>query len=193
MAQTWLPYSGRSCPFKTGSRGVSLMPERLDWQPVCSLEAWCHRQWAARHPMAAEWGVIAVTGMGVRVQYPPSKILKLEGFVSRALLLVHPSSSGPVAQLHFSNRAGHWASLLPSLCPWNHGILPARPDFRRVPRTGDPWEALSTPRVPGLDHRWFSCACPSPLLPSNNKLGIFFSDCKRNTVLLLKKRKERII
>lgn len=37
-----------------------------------------------------------------------------------------------------------------------------------------PLNTLSTLRVPGLDHNWFSCACPLSLLPSNNKLGIIF-------------------
>ena len=135
-----------------------------------------------------------MTGMGVRVQYPPSKILKLEGFVSKALLLVHPSSSGPVAQLYLSNRAGHWASLLPSLCPWNHGILPAGPDLGGCPGL----EALEKLCPPPESQVWTTDGSHVhvhlPYSPPIINWAFFFSDYKCSTVLLLKKeRKERII
>lgn len=100
--------------------------ETSDWQATCSLEAWCPHQWTTRFP-AGSGMMGCCRDRDASVQHPCSWIWKLEEFVWRVLLLVHPRLLRASHSASSIKRAGHCASLLHSLCPSNRGILPVRP------------------------------------------------------------------
>lgn len=148
--------------------------ETSDWQATCSLEAWCPHQWTTRFP-AGSGMMGCCRDRDASVQHPCSWIWKLEEFVWRVLLLVHPrllraSHSASSIKRGWALRFSPPFSL--SFEPWHPAC---KASLRRASRTGDPCRAQSTPRVSSLDHRWFTCAWLSPLLSSTIiNLTLFF-------------------
>ena len=156
--------------------------------------------------MAAQWWAVAGTGIGARVQYPPSKILKLGGlyhpectwshlilklmgFVLRVFFLVHPwlFRASPLALPIKPD----WAlGFSPLFCLWKLGILPARPDSGRCPglETLEEFWPLQESQV--WISNGFHMHVLSPYSSPIINWVLFFSGYKCNTGLLFLEKKK---
>lgn len=188
VVHTWPPYLGRSCPFETEEQ-LTAARKTFDWQPVGSLEAWCHQS-ATRHLTGSAMMSCCCDWYGSKRAVPTQQDFKAGGSIPP---WTHPISSDFKADgiclkgifsrpslalqglsLSFTHQARLGTGLLSSLLSLEAGHPACKTRLRRVPRTGNPWRVLSTLRIPGLNLKWFSYVCPFPLLLSNNKLGIIF-------------------
>ena len=131
VVHTWPPYLGRSCPFETEEQ-LTAARKTFDWQPVGSLEAWCHQS-ATRHLTGSAMMSCCCDWYGSKRavptqqdfkaggsippwMHPISSDFKADGICLKGIFFSSiPGSSGLVPQLYPSSQAGHWASLLSSV------------------------------------------------------------------------------
>ena len=147
VVHTWPPYLGKSCPFETEEQ-LTAARKTFDWQPVGSLEAWCHQS-ATRHltgsammSCCCDWygskrAVPTQQDFKAGGSIPPwthpiSSDFKADGICLKGIFLVHPwlfracPSALPI-------KPGWALGFSPLFCLWKLGILPARPDSGGCP------------------------------------------------------------